>query len=749
MTVEPAARDIHRVEIGVERLIVAPGGAAAALPETGIGSTERRHDGDEKVTGAARYAGEEAPPGTLHGVMVTSPVAKGRVTAIDTAAALAARGVVRVIVPSDMPDLAEPSVPPVAQSFTPMSDMSVRYEGQPVAIVLAETLEQAEHGAGLVGLTIEAEAPTVFETGETTIPDTEGNGYILGALDPARGDFDAAFGQAAATVDAVYLAPSRHHNMMEPSATLAEWRGGALHMHDSTQWTYGVRYALSGILRMEPGDIHVRCPFTGGGFGAKGYVWPHQVLAPVAARIAGRPVKITLSRAQCYTDSGYQPVVRSRVALGADADGRLTAVRHDTENVSSTFDHYVEFGNAGTRSLYPVPNLTLTTRIRHADVGTPTAMRAPHEGPGMFALESAMDELAFALDMDPLELRLANYAETDPASGKPFSSNRLREAYAEGARRIGWADRPREVRARREGSRLIGTGMASAIMSTFRFPAAARVCLTRDGKVRVEAGAQEIGTGTRTIFPQIAAERLGIDADGIEMVLGRTDLPETGGTFGSSSTISVGSAVADAADSLRARIGKMAGGELPPREGWADLLARNGVGELVGEGGFSLPGDAPFDAHGGAGEHSMHTWGAVFVEMEVDEALGLARMRRCVACYSAGRILNPVTARSQMIGGIIWGYGRAMLEESAIDERYGRYLSKNLSGVHLPVNADIPQDIDVAFIEEHDPHASMIGVRGIGELGEVGVAAAIANGIHHATGRRVRELPIKFEALLG
>ncbi len=749
MTVSPRTRDIHHVDIGTARLIVAPGGAAAALPETGIGSTERRLDGDDKVTGRAAYAGEEMPPGTLHGVLVTSPVAKGRIVAIGTDAALAADGVVRVIVPDDMPALAAPSVPPVAQSFVPMSDTSIRYEGQPVAIVLAETLEQAEHGAALVDLRIEAETPTVFETAETVTPRTEGNGYILGALDPARGDAEAAMRDAAATVDAVYVAPTRHHNMMEPSATLAEWRGGALHMHDSTQWTYGVRYALSGLLSMEPGDIHVRCPFTGGGFGAKGYVWPHQILAPLAARLAGRPVKIALSRAQCYTGSGYQPVVRSRVALGADADGRLTAIRHDTENVTSTADDYVEFGNAGTRSLYPAPNLSLTTRIRRADVGTPTAMRAPHEGPGMFALESAMDELSYALDMDPLALRLANYAETDPANGKPFSSNRLRDAYAEGARRFGWDARPRRVRARREGPRLIGSGMASAIMSTFRFPASARVCLTRDGAIRVEAGAQEIGTGTRTIFPQIAAERLGIAADGIEMVLGRTDLPETGGTFGSSSTISVGSAVADAADALRARIEGLADGTLPPREAWPALLRENGTGELVGEGGFSLPGDAPFDAHGGAGEHSMHTWGAVFVEMAVDEALGLARMRRCVACYSAGRILNPVTARSQMIGGIIWGYGRAMLEKSAMDPRSARYLSKNLSGVHLPVNADIPQEIDVSFIEEHDPHASAIGVRGIGELGEVGVAAAIANAVYHATGRRVRDLPITFGDLVG
>ncbi len=749
MVVDAKVENVHRVDVGVGRLIVDGTGAAVELPTRGIGSTERRHDGDEKVTGAAIYAAEAPPVGTLHGVLVGAPVARGQVRSIDARPALAQPGVVQVILPEDMPELGDVFVPPFAMSFIPMTDETVRYEGQPLAIVLAETLEQAEHGAALVAVDIATEEPVTFETGEVSTPVSEGNGYAFSALDTDHGDAEAALADAAAVVEADYVAPSRHHNMMEPSATLAEWRNGELHMHDSTQWTYGIRYALSGLLRMDPGAIHVRCPYTGGGFGAKGYVWPHQLLAPIAARIAGRPVKIAIGRDGCYTGTGYQPVVRSRIRLGAGTDGRLTAIVHETENVTSRFDDYVEFGSAGTRSLYACPNVRTSTRIVSADVNTPTAMRAPHEGPGMFALESAIDELSYDIGMDPLELRLANHAESDPHTGKPFSSNRLRDAYAEGARRFGWDARPPGTRARIEGHKLIGSGMAAAIMSTFRFSSSARVCLASDGTLRVEAGTQEIGTGTRTIFPQIAAERLGISAEGIDMRLGSTELPETGGTFGSSSTISVGSAVAHAADDLHQRLATLAGGEVPPRDQWADLLSRNGIAELIGEGGFTLPGEAAFDAHGGAGAHFMATWGAVFVEVEVDEGLGLARLRRCVACYSAGRILNPVTARSQMIGGIIWGVGRALLEESAMDPRYGRYVSKNLSGVHLPINADIPQDIDVAFIDEHDPHASAIGVRGIGELGEVGVAAAIANAVYHATGRRVRDLPIKFEHLIG
>ena len=740
-----ATDNIHKLETALPGTIV-----GGETPATGFGAPLRRHDGDAKVTGAATYAGEAMPRGTLHAVMVTSHAAKGVVTAIDAAAAAEAKGVVRVLTPADLPDLAAPPVPPAAQSYTPMSDDTVRYEGQPVALVLAETLEQAEAAAALVVVTIEAEKPTVFEGAETVTPRSENNGYAFAELDVDKGDVEAGLEGAAASVDRVYLAPTRHHNMMEPSATLAEWRGDELHMHDATQWTFGIRYALSGILSVDPAKIHVRCPFTGGGFGAKGYVWPHQILAPVAARIVGRPVKLAIGRVGCYTDTGYQPVVRSRVRLGAGADGKLTALDHATESVSSTFDDYIEFGSAGSRAMYATPALRARTRIRKADVGTPTAMRAPHEGPGMFATESAMDELAHALKMDPLELRLANDAETDPHSGKPFSSKKLREAYAEGARRFGWSDRVMEPRSRREGHKLIGTGMASGIMSTFRFACTARAVLNADGGVVIEAGTQEIGTGTRTIFAGLAAERLGVPADRVSVELGSTDLPETGGTFGSSSTISVGSAVAAAADELKAKLADLAGADTAPApDAWGDLLRSKGVERLSAEGGFTLPGGAPFDVHGGQSDYSMHTYGAVFVEMEVDEGLGIARMRRAVGCYSAGRILNPVTARSQMIGGIVWGYGRAMLEASAMDERYGRYLSKNLSGVHLPVNADIPQQIDVSFIDEDDREASAIGVRGIGELGEVGVAAAITNAIHHATGRRVRELPVKFADLLG
>ena len=385
---------------------------------------------------------------------------------------------------------------------------------------------------------------------------------------------------AATTMDQTYVTPTRHHNMMEPSATLAEWRGDALFVHDATQWTYGIRYALAALLAMPPDKIHVRCP-TLAAASARRVMSGRTRFWRRSRRIVGRPVKLGIGRAGCYSGTGYQPTVRSRVRLAASRDGRLAAVLHDTANVTSQLDDYVEFGSAGTRALYATPALSTRTRIVKAHVGTPTAMRAPHEGPGMFALESAMDELAHELGMDPLELRLRNYADRDPLSGKPFSSNKLREAYQEGARRFGWSKRPLAARAMRDGGKLIGWGMAAGIMSTFRFASNARIRLAADGRVTIEAGCQEIGTGAYTVLPQIAAEVLGIPSDRITLHLGDTSLPETGGTFGSSTTMSTGSAVAEAAEKLNARLAALSGrNQTPPPEAWGALMRENGIGEL-------------------------------------------------------------------------------------------------------------------------------------------------------------------------
>jgi xanthine dehydrogenase YagR molybdenum-binding subunit len=731
----------------VTGIVVAPEGLPAALPTAGIGAAQRRVDGVAKVTGAALFAGEDMPAGTVYAAFVGAPVAKGRLRGVDAATALSTPGVLRVLTMEDMPDFRAPPVPPFGQALVPLSTDVIHHEGQPVAIVVAETLEAAEEGAALVALDCVSETPLMFADAATVVPGSAGRIFLT--LDLERGDVERALADATCVVDETYLTPSHHHNMMEPHATLAWWHGDRLFMRDATQWGFGVRYALAAILGMRVEDVTVECPYVGGGFGCKGYVWPHQILIPATARIMQRPVKFTLGRDGCFTGCGYQPEMLSRVRLGADVHGRLTAIDHVSENLSARFDDYVEYGTAGSRATYRVDNYSFRTRIRRADVGVPTPMRAPHEGPGMFATESAIDELAWQLGVDPLQFRIDNHADTDVTTGKPFSSKKLLEAYLEGARRFGWSARAQETRARREDGKLIGVGVATGIMATFRHLSSARLVLGRDGRVAVEAGTHEIGTGSRTVLHQIAAEKLGLDADRLSVEIGSTDLHETAGAFGSGTSIGTGSAVADAADKLLAELRDLAdGAAVPDSAQWGELLERKGLGEIAVVGHHGPPNGAMFDAHGELGDHTMFSFGAIFTEMEVDEDFGTARLRRAVGCYSAGRILNPVTARSQMIGGIIWGYGRAMLHDSPMDPRYGRFLSKNLSGVMVPVNADIPPRIDISFIEEYDPHCSAIGVRGIGELGEVGVAASIANAIYHATGKRIRELPIRLHHLV-
>lgn len=726
--------------------IVTKGKAKVGRGDDGIGSATPRIDGVAKVTGRAKYAGESAPPGTLHAVLVTSTIPYGTVRSVDATLTLKLPGVVRVLTHETLPKVAAAPVPPVAQSFMPMQDARVLYEGQPVAIVLAETLEAAEEGASRVRVQYQSRSAANFSTAADVIPPggDKKNGYAFTEIDTRKGDIEANLKAAFATVVADYESAARHHNPMEPSATWAEWKGDEVFIHDATQWTYGIRYAFAAMLEMAPSKVNVTCPYTGGGFGGKGYVWPHQILAVLAAKVVGRPVKLNIGRRGMYTDSGYQSQMLSRIRLGADKDGRLVAVEHKSVSVSSVFDDYVEFGSAGTRALYATPALATQSRIRKCNVGTPTAMRAPHEGPGMFALEAAMDELAEKLQIDPLELRFRNYADADPTDGRPFSSKELRAVYIEAARRFKWDQRPAAPRALRDGDLQIGWGMASCIMSTFRFASNARITMRSDGSVLIAAGTQEIGTGPYTVMPQIAAEVLGISVDRVRLVLGDTSLPETGGTFGSSTTLSLGSAVKDAAEKLKLKIQGLRPGAFDLRE---TLVAR-GLDQVSADGSWKPHGDAVFDAAGGKSGYSMHTWGAIFVEVAVDEAVGTIRLRRAVGGYSAGKIVNPRTARSQMIGGIIWGYGHAVLEESVVDERYGTYLSKNLSGVMLPVNADIPSDIDIFFADEFDVHASAIGARGIGELGATGVAAAIANAAWHATGKRIRKLPIHLSALL-
>ena len=692
------------------------------------GPSRTRVEGPLKLTGAARYAADHRPGGVLHAVLVGAPVAAGRLRGVDAAAALALPGVTAVLTAADLPAFPE-LPPPTAVRRMPFSGDQIRYEGEPVAIVLAESVEAAE--AGRAAVVADCEPGTPVLTGQGRREPAMGDAEVV--FD--RGDVDAALGAAAIRVEQTYLQAARHHHAMETSGTVARWDGDRLTLWDSVQASSTVIPVVSAALGVDAADVHVIAPHTGGGFGAKGYIWPHEILAAAAARVAGRPVKLHLRRSDQFSNVGYQPWMEQTIRLAATADGVLLGLEHSAVNTTALADTHVEPATEASKSLYAVPALRLRQLVERVSLNVPTPMRAPVEGPGLWALESAMNELADAAGLDPLDVRLANFAETSPADGRPWSANGLREAYEEGARRYGW--RSRHERPRRDGPWVIGHGMATCTMGTFRFPSAGRVRLHRGGAV-VEANVHDIGTGAQTVLSQIAAEELGISADQVEVRWGDTDLPATGPTYGSSTTMGTGSAVAAAARDVSKQLAELGQGGRDP----LDALDRAGLDELVGEGAFALPGGAGFNEGGAGTPYAMRTWGAIFVEVGVDPDFGLLRLRRAVGVYSAGRIINPVTARAQMTGGIIWGWGKATMEESDQEPTRGRWLAKNLSNVAVPVNADIPADIDVAFVDEYDEAASLIGARGIGELGATGVDAAVAAAVHDATGVRVRDLPI-------
>jgi xanthine dehydrogenase YagR molybdenum-binding subunit len=555
---------------------------------------------------------------------------------------------------------------------------------------------------------------------------------------------------------------------MEPHATIAAWEGDRLTVWDATQYVMGVREALAGVVGVPPENVRVVSYFVGGGFGCKGLMWSQVPLAAMAARVVGRPVKLVLSRRQMYGPVGARPQTEQRVVLGATRDGTLTAVRHESVSHTSRIEDYTESCANVTRMLYASPNIETTHRLVKLDLGAPTFQRAPGEAPGTFALESAMDELAVALGMDPMALRLKNYAETDPESGKPWSSKALRECYRIGAERFGWSKRSAVPAAMRDGSVLVGYGMASATYPTLRMPASASVRLTADasGTVRalVQTASQDLGTGTYTVMTQLAADTLGLTPQQVRFELGDSRFPPSPVSGGSMTTASTGTAVHQACTAGRDKLVSLAIADLAsPLHGALATAVSAADGRLVLTGDASKgesyaailrrqPGGAVEVRADSApareaGSHSSHAFGAVFAEVRVDRDLGEIRIPRIVAAYGGGRVLNAKTARSQLQGGIIWGIGMALEEETLVDPRTGRYMNADLAEYHVPVNADVGS-IDVTLVDEVDPYVNPIGVKGIGEIGITGVAAAIANAVYNATGVRVRELPITLDKVL-
>jgi xanthine dehydrogenase YagR molybdenum-binding subunit len=695
----------------------------------------QRLEGAAKVTGAAKYAADTYPSGALHAVLVCSPVAAGTVRAIDVAGAAAVPGVVRVLTHVDMPKIVD-FAPPVAITHFPMQTVEIQWEGQPIAMVLAETLEAAEEAAPLVRARITTATPAIPGTGRIEKPRPP----QLFPVDQNKGDVTRGMREAAATVRQSYFQPTRNHNPMETSACVAQWNGDQLTIWDSSQHNQNPVMGLAAAFGISRGQVRVISPHTGGGFGSKGSVWPHEMLSAQAAKLTGRPVRLHVTRAQMYSMTGHQPECRQTMSLGAGRDGKLTAIRHEAVNTTSIADLHFEAPGTASATYYACPNIRIEQTVEHVNMVRSCPMRSPIEGPGSWALESAMDELARELEIDPLDLRLLNFADKEPMEGKPWSSNKLLEAWEEASKVYGW--RERHQRPRQDGVWTIGHGMSLAGTFVARFPSEARVRIRDDGRAIVEGSSNDIGTGTQTALQIIAAEVLGISPDQVEVRWGDTRYPPAGPVYGSSQTMGMGTAVGNAARDARRKLAAFGALEEGPLD-LAAVMRRANVSEVTGKGAYANPGRAPVTMNGAGTDHAMGTWGANFIEVAVDRDLGLIRLRRFVGRYSAGRIVNPLAARSQMIGGVIWDWGKATMEASILEPRYARFLAKNLSNVALPVNADIPADaIDVDFIDEHDPHASAFGGRGIGELASTGVAAAVANAVYDAVGVRVREVPI-------
>jgi xanthine dehydrogenase YagR molybdenum-binding subunit len=706
-----------------------------------IGQPVSRVDGRTKVTGAATYAAEFDAAGQAHGVIVRSTVASGRIASIDGAAAERAPGVIAVLTHRNAPRLAyrphkgAPD-PAVGERLHVLQDDRVSHQGQPIALVIAEILEQATHAAALVRVAY------VPETGATDVTRAE---PVLPAQEKTdqgttrppetrRGDPEAALGSAEVKIDQTYVIPRENHNPIEMHATIAAWDGDRLTLWDKTQWVHNTADEIAAVFGIPAENVRVISPFVGGAFGSGLRTWPHVTLAALGARVAGRPVKVMLSRREMYYGVGYRPHTVQRVALGASRDGRLAAIVHDGYQETSTYEEFSEALLNASRFLHSCPNVYTRHRLAPMNVHTPTYMRAPGEASGVFALESAMDELAVALNVDPVELRLRNEPDQDEFKKLPFSSRSTRECYQVAAERFGWSGRNPEPRSMRDGRWLIGWGMATATYPMNFAPASAMARLLPDGTAEVASAASDMGPGTWTSMTQVAAETLGLPVERVKFTLGDTRLPRAPVHGGSLTMASVGSAVQAAC--RRAR---------------EDVLARGGANDLADAmHRLGRPVEASADVKPGDENQrfSMHAFGAVFVEVAVDPDLGETRVRRIVGAYGAGRIVNPKMTRSQCIGGMIGGIGMALMEHSVVDVRNGRVPNANFAEYAVPVHADAPSVMDVIFVEEHDPHVNPLGVKGVGEIAMVGVAPAITNAIFHATGKRIRDLPVTPDKLL-
>ncbi len=691
----------------------------SATATRAIGAAVDRLEGREKVTGQAKYAYEYREEEVAYASIVQSTIARGQVRGLDAGAALELPGVIAVIWHENAPRLHEFS----DGELEILQSDRVSYRGQIVAGVIADSYETSRQAARLVRIDyaqqehdvlLRADHPGLYKPGKVN-PNYE--------TDTEQGDFDSAFATAEVTVDCTYQTPTEHNNPMEPHATLAIWEEGQITIYDSNQGSSIVRTTVASAFGLEPAAVRVISPHVGGGFGSKGTPRPHVILAVMASQMAGRAVKLAVTRQQMFAVTGYRTPTIQRLRLGADRDGRLTAICHDAIIQTSTVREFAEQVALPSRMMYAAPHRRTTHRLARLDVPTPSWMRAPGEAPGMYGLESAMDELAIACGIDPVELRIRNDPDVDPETGNRFSSRNLVACLREGAERFGWSARDPRPAGRRDGRWLIGTGVASSTYPARRRPSSARARYEPGDRYTIQIAAADIGTGARTALAQIAADTLEVPMHQIEMQIGDSDLPEAFLAGGSMGNASWGSAVVKACRELRAR--RAAEGSDAPLEVEVDTKEE-------------VAADEPLAKHG---------FGAQFVEVRVDVDSGEVHVSRALGVFAVGRIINAKTARSQFIGGMTMGIGMALHEETVLDVEFGDYLNHDLAGYHVPSCADI-EGIEVAWVDEDDPYVNPMGAKGIGEIGIVGTAAAVENAVHHATGIRLRDLPIRPDKLV-
>jgi xanthine dehydrogenase YagR molybdenum-binding subunit len=728
-----------------------------------IGTPTSRVDGHAKVTGAAKYAGEFNLPDLAYGAVVAATIAKGHIARIDTSEALRVKGVLDVLTHENRPRMAatgaaykDDVAPEQGSPFRPLYDDKILFNGQPIALVLAEDWEIARFAASLVRVEYKKQAHG------TDLFARRDQAFVAETPERPRGKADKAYAGAAVRHEAEYFIPIEHHNPMELFASTVLWDGdGKLTVYDKTQGVQNVQHYLCGVFKMKPDDVRVVSPFVGGAFGSGLRPQYRVVLAVLGARALERSVRLVLTRRQMY-GLGYRPGTIERLAIGAAADGTLDAIGHEAIAVTSQYEDFYRNDTGWSGHLYKSANAKYLHKLVRLDLATPSDMRAPGAATGVYALECAMDELAVALKLVPLELRLRCYSDRDQHADIPYTSKQLRECYRQGADAFGWSKRNAEPRSMRDGSELVGWGMATGIWEALQMECATRIVLTANGHAGVVCAFSDIGTGTYTIMAQVAADMLGLPLDNVTVRLGDSTLPQAPVEGGSWTAASVSHAIVRTAEDVREELLRLA--KTMPNSPLAGAKLNDTAlidGGIVNKETGRAVSIADAMRHGAvdrierectasfkdSNSHARNTHSAIFTEVKVDEEIGVTRVTRVVNAVAAGRILNTKTAHSQIMGAVVWGIGMALHEETLIDHEFGRIMNANIAEYHVPVNADV-HDIEVIFVDEPDALVNPMGIKGIGEIGIVGVAAAIANAIHHATGRRVRDLPITLDKLL-